>query len=88
MVPSIGLLKTASRFGDSIQIDGEADAEGGARGERREIVIRLGLVVEQIVDGRVQMQAAPDVMLEHQLPDGIALIDGSIARLGLSLCAS
>ena len=76
---------TRSGLGELVEVNGEADAEGGAGGEGREIVVGLGLVVEEVVDGRVQVQAAPDVVLEHELPDGVALVDGGVARLWLAL---
>ena len=71
-----------------IHIEGEADAEGGAGGERRAIVVRLRLVVEEVVDGGGEADAAPEVVLEHEAPDGVALIDVGTARLGLALAAA
>ena len=60
---------------DLIQIDGDADAEAGACGERRGVVIGLRLVIKEVVDGGVHVDASPQMVLEHQFPDGITLID-------------
>ena len=58
-----------------LQVHRQAYAEAGACGQRRTIVIRLGFVIKDVVDGGVETDASPDVVLEHQFPDGVALID-------------
>ena len=72
---------------DRLQIYGQSHAEGYSCGERRRIVIRLRLVIEEVVDGGIETDAAPEVVLKHQLPDGIALIDIGTARLGFAEAA-
>ena len=70
------------------QVNGNAYAEGGSRGQRRTIIVRLGLIVEEVVDGRIDGDATPYVVLQHQLPDGVALVNVRAARLRLALTAT
>ena len=58
-----------------IQIDGEANAEGSPFRQGRTIIISLGLVIEEVVDGCIEGDTLPEMVLKHQFPDGIALID-------------
>ena len=68
-----------------VEIDRQADAKGGARGQRRTVIIRLRFVVEKVVDGSIDADATPQIVLEHELPDGIALIDICTARLRFAM---
>ena len=72
---------------DFIQIDRQSYAIGNARCERRTIEIRLRLVVEKIVYSRIDIDALPDMVLQHQLTDGIALVNILPARLRFALTA-
>ena len=64
-----------------IHINRQAYAERGACCQRRTIVIGLRFEVEEVVNGRVEMEATPDMVLQHEFPDGIALIHISAAWL-------
>ena len=70
-----------------VQVNRQTYGEGCASGERRAIVIGLGLVIEEVVNGGVEGEATPDVLLQHQSPDGVALVHIGAARLWLALSA-
>jgi hypothetical protein len=78
-------LPLKSKSDHFIQIDRQPDAEGYSCGERRRIVVPLRLVVEEVVDGGVEMDTTPEMMLKHEAPDGVTLIDIGATRLGLAL---
>ena len=71
-----------------IQLHVQADAEGGAGGEGRTVVIGLGLEIEDVVDGRVDTYASPKIVLQNQAPDGISLIHIGAPGLRMPLAAA
>ena len=71
-----------------IKIYRQSYGEGGARGQRRAVVVVPGLIVEDVVDGGIDVDASPQVVLQHQPPDGVALVHVAASRLRLALTAA
>ena len=71
-----------------IQVNGEANAEGSPFRQGRTIIISLGLVIEEVVDGGVDVHAPPNMVLKHEFPDGVALVHILLPRLRFAETAS